>query len=124
MKWCWRFRAFYQSFATVMGAQILISAINTALTSIFVIAVKLPYALVVIGVTFLCGLLPVVGNLISNAVIVCIAFTISPNMALAALIFLVVIHKLEYFLTRAKSSAIGSRTRSGLPLSHSSSAKN
>jgi len=103
-----RFRAFYQSFATVMGAQILISAINTTLTSVFVIAVKLPYAVVVIGVTFLCGLLPVVGNLISNAVIVCIAFTISPNMALAALIFLVVVHKLEYFLN---SKIIGDRIK-------------
>jgi len=48
--------------------------------------------------TFLCGLLPVVGNLISNAIIVGIAFTVSPKEALVALIFLVCIHKLEYFL--------------------------
>src|SRR4030095_3577800 len=39
-----RFKAFYQSFATVMGAQILISTINTALTSIFTFSVGLPYA--------------------------------------------------------------------------------
>jgi predicted PurR-regulated permease PerM len=63
---------------------------------------------VVIGVTFLCGLLPVLGNLISNTVIVGISFTISPNMALAALIFLVVIHKLEYFLN---SKIIGDRIK-------------
>lgn len=103
-----RFSSLYRSFATVMGAQILISGINTCLTSIFIFAVHLPYAPLVIGVTFLCGLLPVVGNLMSNTVIVAIAFTISPKMALAALAFLVVIHKLEYFLN---SKIIGDRIK-------------
>src|SRR5882672_2353501 len=72
-----RFRSFYHCFVTVMGAQMIISSINTALTSIFVLAVSLPYAAVVIGITFFCGLLPVVGNLISNTIIVGISFTIS-----------------------------------------------
>src|SRR5207248_4547994 len=57
-----RFETLYRSFATVMGAQIVISAINTLFTAIFVTVVQLPYPLVVIGMTFLCGLLPVVGN--------------------------------------------------------------
>jgi len=103
-----RFRSFYHCFVTVMGAQIIISAINTALTSIFVFAVSLPHAVVIIGITFFCGLLPVIGNLISNTVIVGISFTISPRMALIALIFLVVIHKLEYFLN---SKIIGDRIK-------------
>ena len=103
-----RFRTFYGCFYTVMGAQLIISAINTALTAVFVIASRLPNAAVVIGVTFLCGMLPVVGNLISNTIIVAIAFTVSPKMALAALAFLVIIHKLEYFLN---SKIIGDRIR-------------
>ena len=103
-----RFRSLYHCFVTVMGAQMIISSINTALTSIFVLAVSLPYAAVVIGITFFCGLLPVVGNLISNTIIVGISFTISPKMALAALIFLVVIHKFEYFLN---SKIIGDRIK-------------
>jgi predicted PurR-regulated permease PerM len=45
--------------------------------------------------TFLCGLLPVIGNIISNTIIVCIAFTISPQFAGWALLFLIIIHKLE-----------------------------
>lgn len=93
-----RFAILYRSFVTVMGAQLIISTINTVLTAIFVIVLHLPYAVVVIGVSFLCGLIPVVGNLISNTIIVGIGFTVSPNMALAALVFLVVIHKLEYIL--------------------------
>ncbi len=103
-----RFRSLYHSFVTVMGAQILISAINTVLTSVFVFAVHLPHAMVVIGVTFFCGLLPVLGNLISNTIIVSISFTISPKMAVAALVFLVVIHKLEYLLN---SKIIGDRIK-------------
>jgi predicted PurR-regulated permease PerM len=103
-----RFRDFYYSFATVMGAQITISIINTFLTALFVVIVRLPYAPLVIAVTFLCGLLPIVGNLISNVIIVCLAFTISFKVALIALGFLIAIHKLEYFLN---SKIIGDRIR-------------
>jgi len=103
-----RFRSLYNSFATVMGAQLIISLINTALTSIFVLSVNLPHGPVVIGVTFLCGMLPVIGNLLSNFIIVAIAFTVSPQMALIALAFLVIVHKLEYFLN---SKIIGDRIR-------------
>ena len=93
-----RFQDFYRSFETVMGAQIIISSINTVLTAIFVLIIGLPHAAVVIGVTFLCGLLPIVGNLISNTIIVFLAATISAKSAIVALIFLIAIHKLEYFL--------------------------
>lgn len=103
-----RFGDFYQSFATVIGAQMTISAINTTLTAIFVFAVGLPYAPLVIGLTFLCGLFPIVGNVISNTVIVFVAFLVSGKLAFIALIFLVVVHKLEYFLN---SKIIGSRIR-------------
>jgi predicted PurR-regulated permease PerM len=106
-----RFGALYESFATVIGAQITISAINTLFTTIFMLAVGLPYAVVVIGVTFLCGLIPVIGNLVSNTIIVGIGFTVSPKMALMSLVFLVVIHKLEYFLN---SKIIGHRIRNPL----------
>jgi len=103
-----RFSTLYRSFATVMGAQIVISAINTALTAAFLLWNDFPYAKVIIGATFLCGLLPIVGNLISNTLIVGVGFTISPKMALFALIFLVVLHKTEYFLN---SKIIGDRIR-------------
>jgi predicted PurR-regulated permease PerM len=103
-----RFSEFYRSFSTVIGAQMTISAINTVLTAIFVFAIGIPYAPVVIGLTFLCGLFPIVGNVVSNTVIVFIGFLVSPKVAIGALIFLVVIHKLEYFLN---SKIIGARIR-------------
>jgi predicted PurR-regulated permease PerM len=103
-----RFRDFYRSFATVMGAQMTISLINTALTGLFVVAVRMPHAPLLIAITFLCGLVPIVGNLVSNAIIVFVALTVSLKLAIAALGFLVVIHKLEYFLN---SKIIGDRIR-------------
>ncbi|HKQ37174.1 MAG TPA: AI-2E family transporter [Verrucomicrobiae bacterium] len=103
-----RFGSFYRSFELVMGAQLIISSINTTLTAIFVLTVGLPYAGVIIVVTFLCGLLPIIGNIVSNTITVAIAFTVSPHMALGALAFLVVVHKLEYFLN---SKIIGERIK-------------
>ncbi len=103
-----RFSEFYQSFATVIGAQMTISAINTVLTAIFVFSIGLPYAPVIVGLTFLCGLFPIVGNVVSNTVIVFVGFLVSGKLAIMALIFLVVIHKLEYFLN---SKIIGARIR-------------
>ena len=101
-----RFASFYGSFEIVMGAQIIISAINTAATAVFIYFADLPYAFVVTMLTFICGLLPIIGNLISNTIIIGLAFTVSPKLAAYALTFLVVIHKLEYFLN---SRIIGGR---------------
>ncbi|HPU57156.1 MAG TPA: AI-2E family transporter, partial [Verrucomicrobiota bacterium] len=93
-----RFETFFSSFSRVIGAQIAISAINAVLTAIYLVWNGFPWVMVLIFLTFLCGLLPIIGNIISNTLIVGVAFTISPSMALWSLVFLVVIHKLEYFL--------------------------
>jgi predicted PurR-regulated permease PerM len=101
-----RFENLYRSFARVMGAQLTISAINTGLTAVFLISTGYPFALLLLSLVFLCGLIPIVGNLMSNIVIVGVGFTISPKTGLFALIFLIAIHKLEYFLN---SKIIGIR---------------
>jgi predicted PurR-regulated permease PerM len=101
-----RFRSFYGSFSRVMGAQIVISLINTTFTAIYVLIVGLPYAALVVVLTFICGMLPIIGNLISNSTIVALSIMVSPKMAVASLIFLIVLHKLEYFLN---SKIIGER---------------
>ena len=101
-----RFERLYQSFAWVMSAQIIISAVNTLLTAAFLLLGGYPYALLLICLVFLCGLLPIVGNLISNTVIVAVGFTLSPKTGIFALVLLIAIHKLEYFLN---SKIVGSR---------------
>ena len=103
-----RVQTFFRSFAVVMGAQIVIATINTVLTGGFLFLMGFPYAPVLTIFVFLCGLLPIVGNLVSNVVITAVGLTISPRMALIALGYLIAIHKLEYFLN---SKIIGDRIK-------------
>lgn len=92
------------AFRNIVFAQVWISAINTAITAVFILVVlplagvHLPLAKTLIAITFFAGLLPVVGNLISNTVFVIVGLSVSLNTALAVLTFMIVIHKLEYFL--------------------------
>jgi predicted PurR-regulated permease PerM len=92
------------AFRRVVFAQVRISALNTCLTALYILGllpllgIHLPLAKTIIAVTFIVGLLPVLGNLISNTVIVVVSLSVSIYAAIGSLIFLVVIHKLEYFL--------------------------
>jgi len=92
------------AFRRIVFAQVRISALNTVLTALFLavllplLGIKLPLVKTMIAVTFIAGLIPVLGNLISNTVIVIVSLSYSPGAALGALAFLVVIHKLEYFV--------------------------
>jgi predicted PurR-regulated permease PerM len=92
------------AFRQVVFAQIRISALNTALSAIFLAValplcgVHLPLTKTLIATTFIAGLLPVIGNLISNSLITFVALSVSLPVAVAALGYLIVIHKLEYFL--------------------------
>jgi predicted PurR-regulated permease PerM len=108
-----RFALFFESFRTVMGAQIVISAVNTLFTGLFVVVLSLfgtplPYSFVIVVITFLCGLLPIIGNLISNSVIFSIGLTQSAKLAIISLLYLIVLHKFEYFLN---SRIIGGRIK-------------
>lgn len=91
------------AFHRIVFSQIRISALNTFLTGIFLAVIlpltgnPLPLTKTMIAVTFVVGLFPIIGNLISNTVIFLIALSVSPVAAVGSLIFLIVIHKLEYF---------------------------
>ncbi|MGH7005734.1 MAG: hypothetical protein ACREIP_17455, partial [Alphaproteobacteria bacterium] len=103
------------AFRNIVFSQLRISALNTFFTGIFLVGVlpafgvHLPLIKTMIAVTFLVGLLPVVGNLISNTVIVVVALSVSFMAAVGSLAFLVIIHKLEYFMN---AKIIGSRIKS------------
>jgi predicted PurR-regulated permease PerM len=93
-----------RAFRRVVFGQVRISALNTLLTGIYLagilplFGVTLPLIKTMIAVTFLVGLLPVLGNLISNTIIVVVSLSVSLYVALASLVFLIAIHKLEYFI--------------------------
>ena len=98
---------FMRGFEKILGAQVLVSFINTGITALFILAMGLPHVNFLILATFILGIIPILGNVISNAIIVATALTISAHLALIALAFLIIIHKLQYFLN---SQIVGART--------------
>lgn len=92
------------AFRRVVFAQVWISTINTIFTSLYLVlvlpgfGVNLPFTKTLIIITFIVGLLPILGNLISNTVIFIVSLSQSLNVALMSLTYLIIIHKLEYFL--------------------------
>jgi predicted PurR-regulated permease PerM len=90
---------FYGFFRQVMAAQVIISLINAILTLGLMFVLGIPHKLALTVLVFIFGLLPIVGNLISNTLICISALLWSGTLqVIAALAFLVIIHKLEYFL--------------------------
>lgn len=102
------------AFKRIVFSQIRISALNTFLTAVYLVIIlplmgaELPLTKTMIAVTFFAGLMPIIGNLISNTVIFLISLSVSPMVGVGSLIFLVVIHKFEYF---ANAHIIGTQIR-------------
>ncbi|MDA8079813.1 MAG: AI-2E family transporter [Nitrospiraceae bacterium] len=101
-----------RAFRSVVFAQVRISALNTIFAWLYLgvllplLGVHLPLVKTMIAITFVVGLIPVVGNLVSNSIITVVSLSHSPAVAFGSLLFLVIIHKLEYFLN---ARIIGSR---------------
>lgn len=112
-----RLTRFGETFRQIVVAQFWIALFNTFLTAIFLLVVlplwdsRLPYTMALILLTFLAGLIPIVGNLICNGVLTLVGLSVSPLVALACLVFLIAIHKAEYFIN---AKVIGHRTHMGV----------
>ena len=99
-----RAERFADAFRNVALSQLSISLLNTTFSAIYLLAilpmfgVHLPLTKTMIAITFVAGLLPVVGNLVSNTIVVIVSLDHSLPIAIASLAFLIGIHKLEYVL--------------------------
>ena len=104
------------AFRRVVFAQFWISSINTFVTWLYLgvvlpqFGVELPLVKPLVAITFVAGLLPIIGNLISNTAIIIVSLSQGVPVAVASCAYLVVIHKLEYFLNaRIVGSHINAR---------------
>jgi predicted PurR-regulated permease PerM len=103
-----------EAFRNIVFAQVRIAGINAVFTGIYLaivlplLGVSLPFVKTIIAITFLLGLIPVIGNLLSNTIIIIVSLSQSLNVAMASFVFLIVIHKLEYFLN---ARIVGGRIR-------------
>lgn len=112
-----RIRLMGLAFRQIVAAQFWIAVFNTFLTAIFLLGVlphwnlTLPYTPALITLTFIAGLVPIVGNLLCNAVITIVGLSVSPVAAAACLGFLILIHKAEYVIN---AKVVGQRTHMGV----------
>jgi predicted PurR-regulated permease PerM len=100
------------AFSDILAAQLRIALVNAGLTALYLLGVlpllgyHVPLSLTLVAFTFFASLLPIIGNLLSNAAIVLAALTVSSWLGAGSLVFLLAIHKLEYFLN---AHFVGSR---------------
>lgn len=93
-----------EAFRRFVFAQLRIATINAIFTGAYLgiilpmMGIHLPLVKTLIAITFIIGLIPVLGNLISNTIIVIVSLSHSLAVAIGSLIYLVLIHKFEYFL--------------------------
>ena len=108
-----RVTRFGEAFRQIIVAQFWIALFNTTLTAIFLLVAmplagyRLPYSTALLLLTFVAGLIPIVGNLICNGILTIVGLSVSPWVAAACLAFLIIIHKAEYFIN---AKVIGQRT--------------
>ena len=102
----------YSAFVQIVVAQFWIASINAGLTALFLFVVLplfgsyIPYSAGLVLLTFTAGLLPIVGNLLCNGVLTLAGLGVGPHVALACLVFLIAIHKLEYVIS---AKVVGAR---------------
>lgn len=102
-----------EAFRQIVAAQFWIALFNTCLTAIFLLLIlpvfdmALPYTPALILLTFIAGLIPIVGNLFCNLVLTLVGLSVSPVAAAVCLGFLILIHKAEYVIN---AKVVGQRT--------------
>jgi len=107
-----RAHSLYQSFVQIVVAQFWIATINTGFTAVFLFGalplfdVNIPYSGWLVLLTFVAGMLPIVGNLLCNVVLTLAGLGVGPHVAIACLVFLIAVHKLEYVIN---AKVVGSR---------------
>ena len=95
---------FAEAFSRIASAQIKVSLFNTFITALYLLTLLLlgrtiPFMTTLIVITFIFGLLPILGNIVTNAVLVILSLGVSGGTAIVSLVFVVAISKLQYLLT-------------------------
>lgn len=104
-------------FQYVAISQCAIAFFNAVMTAIFlfivlpIFGVHLPFSKSLVLATFVFGLIPIIGNLVVNFLMFLVAFTVSFNIAIIVIVYLVVIHKVEYVLN---AKIVGTKIHAGI----------
>lgn len=96
------FEFFYQSFKNIMTIQLLIAFMNTTIVALMALGLTyiwsgnfLPYWYVIVPITFILSLIPVVGNVLINIILMMSTIQISITYVGVGIGMFLIIHKLE-----------------------------
>ncbi len=102
-------KVIYTSFRDIMSIQILISLMNTTIIAAMALGLTyviygqvLPYWYVIIPLTAILSLIPVVGNIMINIILILATVQVSPTYVLVGLGLFLAIHKLELIVVGNK----------------------
>ncbi|HEX4880576.1 MAG TPA: hypothetical protein VFV39_12065, partial [Limnobacter sp.] len=102
--WLQALENYVRSFTLLMGAQVYVSVWNTFCTAVFVYGILpafdviLPFRELLLMFTAVASLIPAAGNIMANTLILVLTVRYGVFVALGSVMYLFIIHKLEYFI--------------------------
>ena len=116
--WLGAMEQYIRCFTLLMGAQVYVSIWNSFCTAIFIYGilpafdVVLPFRDLLLMFTAVASLIPAAGNILANTLILVLTIRYGPFVAAGSVLYLFVIHKLEYFVN---GYIIGRNIRASVP---------
>ena len=107
-------RDMYHAVKGYINGQVLLAAIASALVLPGLLIFHVSYPIALLGLVFICGLIPMVGHTIGAVIVSCIALFHSPLSALGILIYYILYQQIETYLIQPR---IQSSTTNLSPLS-------
>ena len=112
------YRDYTICFSKLMGAQVYVAFWNALCTMVFVylilpmVGVTLSFREILVVFTLVISLIPALGNMIANAVMAMLCLPHGAFVLLAAVVFLIVVHKAEYIIN---AKIIGKTVEASVP---------
>jgi predicted PurR-regulated permease PerM len=116
--WLETLERYVRCFTLLMGAQVYVSIWNTFCTAVFIYGilpafeVVLPFRELLLMFTAVASLIPAAGNIMANSLILVLTIRYGVFVALGSVVYLFIIHKLEYFVN---GYIIGRNVRASVP---------
>ena len=91
-------------FTQIVVGQFFVACANTLFAALFMLAIlplfgqSMPWVGALLVMTLTLSMIPAAGNVMTNTVVTLVALTVGPGLAVASLSYLVLVHKIEYFI--------------------------
>lgn len=117
-EWLARISEYSACFSTLMTAQLYVAVWNAFCTALFLygilplMGVELSFREALVIFTLLISLIPALGNMVANSVMAFLCLPHGISVVIAAIIFLVLVHKAEYLIN---ARIIGQNVQASVP---------